>query len=84
MCVIIEPVILIGDGEYNMDDLTQIKVTESYLGLDEDVRECHSTESFYDCSNRKYVDTIMDQCGWLPLNIIMASNKVTIILSPNL
>ena len=72
----VEPVTLIGEGEYNINALTEIKVTESYLGLNEDVRECQSEVSLYDCSNRKYVDTIMDQCGCLPLNMIMASNEV--------
>ena len=79
MCFIIEPVTLIGEGEYNINALTEIKVTESYLGLDEDVRDCQSKETFYDCSNRKYVDTIFDQCGCLPLSMIMASNKVFIL-----
>ena len=79
MCFTIEPVTLIGEGEYNINALTEIKVTESYLGLDEDVRECQSKETFYDCSNRKYVDTILGQCGCLPLSMIMASNKVFII-----
>ena len=45
MCVIIEPVTLIGEGEYNINALTEIKVTDSYLGLDEDVRDCQSKES---------------------------------------
>ena len=76
MCVIIEPVILIGDGEYNINALTEIKVTESFLGLDKNVRDCQNEESLYDCSNRKYVDTMLDQCGCLPLNMIVASNEV--------
>ena len=77
MCVFfIEPVTLVGEGEYNINALTEIKVTESYLGLDEDVINCQSKESLYDCSNRKYVDTILDQCGCLPLSMIMASNEV--------
>ena len=79
MCFTIEPVTLIGEGEYNINALTEIKVTESYLGLDEDVRDCQSEEPLYDCSNRKYVDTLLEEGGCLPLNMIMASNKVTII-----
>ena len=75
-CVIIEPVTLIGEGEYNINALTEIKVTDSYLDLDDDVRDCQSKESLYDCRNRKYVDTILDQCGCLPLNMIVASNTV--------
>ena len=29
---------LIGDGEYHLDALKKIETTESYLGLDQDVR----------------------------------------------
>ena len=32
--MIVEPVKLIGEGEYNINVLTQIKVTESFLGLE--------------------------------------------------
>ena len=31
---VIEPVQLIGEGEYNVNDLKEIKVTEAYLGLE--------------------------------------------------
>ena len=79
MCVVIEPVTLIGEGEYNINALTEIKVTESFLGLGKDVIECQNIESLYDCSNRKYIDTILGQCGCLPFNMIMDSNEVIII-----
>ena len=39
MCtIIVEAVKLIGEGEYNLNALKEIKVTESYLGLDQDVK----------------------------------------------
>ena len=43
MCL--EPIKLIGEGEYNLDTLKEIEVTESYLGLDQYVRECQEKES---------------------------------------
>ena len=36
----LEPLTLFGEGEYNLNVVKEIKVTESYLGLDENVREC--------------------------------------------
>ena len=69
MCDFLEPVKLVGEGEYNLDALTQIEVTESYLGLDQDVRECQIEESLYNCTTRQYLDTLMEKCGCLPITI---------------
>ena len=69
----IEPVLLNGEGEYNLNALIEVKVTESYLGLD--VRDCQIEESFYNCTTRQYIGDVMDKCGCLPLNIRL-SNKV--------
>ena len=65
-----------GSGEYRLDAFAEIKVTDSYLGLDENVRECQNQESFYECTTRNYLDTCVKQCGCLPANI-KSSNKVT-------
>ena len=78
----IEPLILIeaeekGYGyEYKLDDLTQIQVTDSFIGLDEHVRECQTIEPLFNCTTRKYLATLVEKCGCLPLNIRM-SNEVT-------
>ena len=39
-----DPVKLIGEGEYNLNAVKEIKVTESSLGLGEAVLECQDTE----------------------------------------
>ena len=33
---------LIGEGEYNLNALKQIKVTDDFLGMDQDVRQCQN------------------------------------------
>ena len=74
MFVILEHVELIGEGEYNFNVLTEVEVTESYLGLDEESRGCQNTEPLHNCTTRQYKDTILQQCGCLPLSIIRYSN----------
>ena len=64
-----EPVKLIGEGEYNMNVLTEIEVPESYLALDKDIRGCQNEEPFDNCTTRQFIDTFLDKCGCLPLNI---------------
>ena len=62
---------LIGEGEYNLNVLSEIKVTDSYLGLDQDVRKCQYDESFYNCTTRKYVNEVLYKCGCLPINMML-------------
>ena len=66
---------LIGEGEYNINVMTETKVTESFLGLDQDVRECQNKEPTENCTTRRYHDTMLRECGCLPFNI-RTSNKV--------
>ena len=74
---VLEPVTLIGEGEYNLNVLKEIKATDSYLGLDEDTRDCQNKEPFFNCTTREYLDTILGKCGCLPMKI-GETNKVHI------
>ena len=56
-----------------MNDLTEVKVTDAYLGLDQNVRECQNEEPLFNCTTRKYHDTILKKCGCLPFNIKQSS-----------
>ena len=75
--IIVEAVNLIGEGEYNLNVLKEIRVTESYLGLDQDFRQCQNEEPLNNCTTRKYFDTFLGECGCLPLNIRLF-HKVTL------
>ena len=71
----IEPVSLIGEGEYNLNILKEIKATDSYLGLDKDVRKCQNDEPLFNCTTRKFIEDILTECTCLPSNLRI-SNKV--------
>ena len=60
---------MVGEGKYNLDDFRQIDVTESYRGLDPDIKRCQNEEPLHNCTTRRYMDTIIGQCGCLPLNL---------------
>ena len=75
--VYLEPMELIGEGEYNLNALKVIEVTESYLGLDEHIKGCQTEESLHDCNTRCYIEKLIEQCGCLPFKIKM-SDKVPI------
>ena len=65
----IEPIALLGEGEYNINDLKEIKVTDSFLGLDKSIMACQTGESLHNCTTKHYQKTIFDQCGCMPLNM---------------
>ena len=67
---------LYGEGEYNLNVLKQIKITDSYLGLDQNVRGCQNDISFTDCTTKQYIDSLLNQCGCLPLNIRLKDKVV--------
>ena len=67
--IFIEPVSLIGEGEYNLNVLKEIKATDSYLGLDKDVRKCQNDEPLFNCTTRKFIEDILTECNCLPSNL---------------
>ena len=60
---------LLGEGEYNLDEAGIINVTDSFLGLSQDVTECQNFEPLYNCTTRFYRNSLLMQCGCLPFNI---------------
>ena len=67
--LILVPLRLEGEGQYNINELKEIKVTESYLGLKQDVKGCQNYESIQNCSTRTYIDTLLKECGCLPFSV---------------
>ena len=64
-----EPLKLYGEGEYNLDGIKNIVVTESYLGLNEDIRRCQNEEAFEVCTTKLYKSALIGKCHCLPFNI---------------
>ena len=64
--IFVETVEFVGEGEYNLDVLKEIRVTDSYLGLDQEDRGCQNDEPLQNCTTRQYHDTVLEECGCLP------------------
>ena len=65
----LEPVVLNGEGEYNLDVVKEIEVTDSFLGLDQDAKECQDEEPYFNCTTRHYLNTVQRLCGCLPASL---------------
>ena len=53
----------------------ETSVTDSFMGLDRDVRKCQKTETYDKCKTWLYVDNLRKDCGCLPLSLWL-SEKV--------
>ena len=62
-----EPLKLQGEGEYNLDVVKEVKVTDSFLGMDEEERGCQNKEDYQSCTTRHYIDQVKKTCKCLPL-----------------
>ena len=63
------PLNLQGEGEYNLNSVTEIKVTESYLGMDQTIIGCQNKENIMDCTTRQHIKKLLDNCKCLPFTI---------------
>ena len=61
-----EPLKLVGEGEYNINALKEFNVTDSYLGLDENIRGCQNEEPLDNCTTRHYRKYLQEKCGCVP------------------
>ena len=64
------------EKEYNLNNIKEIKVTQEFLTLDENVIQCQNGEYYNDCKTRKYVDEMLMKCGCLPFNMGNFGNRV--------
>ena len=72
----LEPVKLIGEGKYNLDALKEIRVTQSYLRMDMDIKKCQNEEPLENCTTRTYMESFLQQCGCLPLQLSSFKNVI--------
>ena len=73
--MILDPVRLFGEGQYNLNNIKEIAVTDSFMGLDKDTRKCQNIETYDDCKTRLYIEHLKQECGCLPLHLRL-SGKV--------
>ena len=72
-----EPVMLIGEGEYNLNALKEVKATDSYIGLGKEVTECQNEEPFFNCSTKQTIDAFRKECGCLPIAIRLSTKVLS-------
>ena len=74
--LIIDPVSLFGEGQFNLNNIKEISVTDSFFGLDKNTRKCQNIETYDNCKTRLYIEHLKQECKCLPLSLRL-SRKVT-------
>ena len=74
------PITLHGEGSYAISDVKEIKVTEEYLGLSEDVKECQTKEPYQNCTTRQFLQNAIGKCNCIPYGVknLLGTNVVCI------
>ena len=73
-----DSVTLSGTGQFNLNILKEISVTDSYLGLDLNVRGCQNDEPYDNCTTRHNIKAMRDKCGCLPFSVTIPGNEVIV------
>ena len=55
--------------EFEIKMFKEIQVTDSFLGINEDVRGCQEKEIYDDCIRHSHVDKIRNSCSCVPLSL---------------
>ena len=67
--MLLDPVGLFGEGQFNLHSMKEVSVTESFLGLNQDSRQCQNIETYDNCNTRHYLEKLRQECGCLPLSL---------------
>ena len=72
----LDPVTLSGEGEFDLNIIKEVEITDSFMGLSLNDRKCQNEENFVDCTTRHGLGNILLNCGCLPLSIGSFTNNV--------
>ena len=65
----LEPLFLYGEGEYNLDAIKEVSVTDSFMTLGQEDRKCQDKEIYTECTTKLLKDAIMEKCGCIPFKL---------------
>ena len=65
----LDPVKIIEEGQYNLNNLKEISVTDSFMGLDRATRNCQEPVTYNKCKTWLHVENLRKECRCLPLSL---------------
>ena len=65
----IEPLTVHGDGNYPLSLVKEIKVTDTFLGLEQRFKKCQTKESLGECTSALLLNKSIEMCGCVPFGL---------------
>ena len=65
----LDDIVLPGEGHYAVTAVKDIKVTDSYLGLGQELTNCQTKEARSDCLTRSHMARVLSECRCAPLSM---------------
>ena len=65
----LDPLILHGEGSYNLNVVKDMKVTDSFMGLSQSAKQCQNKDAYLDCKTDEYLDALVNTCECLPFGL---------------
>jgi len=76
------PIVLQGEGNYELTAIKEIKVTKDFLGLGGEVTQCQTKEYRADCQSRRHRQQVLATCGCAPFSMMSYYGQQTRVCSP--
>ena len=64
-----DPVEIFEEGQSNFLSLKEIVVTDSFMGLDIEAKNCQNVEAYDDCKSQSHTQNLRQKCGCLPISL---------------
>ena len=75
---------LLGEGNFRLGDVKEVKITEDFASLDETIKECQTETSFEDCVTQISLETLVKTCDCIPYSLKNYSNDEEKVSTYNL
>ena len=62
--------------EYNLNVVKEVEVTQDFLGMEENERNCQNYESFDNCKSRLYFAKLKNTCKCIPFHMMELTYQV--------
>ena len=66
---------ILEEGQYNFLSLKEIVVTDSFMDLNRETKNCQNVKAYDKCKTQSHIQNLRQECGCLPLALRL-SEKV--------
>ena len=76
-----EPLKLYGEGNYALTSVKEVVVTDSFLSMKAETRNCQVDELYEDCETEEYLERVRTVCSCIPVNLMTEERNEKVILA---